>query len=141
MKKLIFVAAMACMAMPAFGGNSDVLTEEEKCLAMAIYYESRGESVIGQYAVADVVINRVEDERFPDSICDVISQPNQFHWDPVTPQSSPTWNSAVNIAKSFLEVEPYRGITKGAVFFQRSSRIPPWADERVIKIGNHNFFT
>ena len=44
------------------------------CLATAIYFEARGEPMVGQVAVAQVIVNRVYDERFPDTVCDGINQ-------------------------------------------------------------------
>ena len=44
------------------------------CLATAIYFEARGEPMVGQVAVAQVIVNRVYDERFPDTVCDVVKQ-------------------------------------------------------------------
>ena len=46
--------------------------EQHRCLAQAIYYEARSESRIGQLAVADVVLNRVDDRRYPNTICGVV---------------------------------------------------------------------
>ncbi|MAP95002.1 MAG: hypothetical protein CMK07_08640 [Ponticaulis sp.] len=48
--------------------------QEHKCLAEAIYYEARSEAVLGQIAVAEVVLNRVKDYRYPDTVCDVVFQ-------------------------------------------------------------------
>ncbi len=47
---------------------------ELHCLTEAIYYEARGESIEGQIAVAEVIINRVDSKRYPNSVCGVISQ-------------------------------------------------------------------
>ena len=44
------------------------------CMALNIYYESRSDNLAGQYAVADVVLNRVQDSRYPNTVCDVIQQ-------------------------------------------------------------------
>ena len=44
------------------------------CLAMNIYHEARADNLAGQYAVADVVLNRVKDSRYPDTICEVVMQ-------------------------------------------------------------------
>ena len=44
------------------------------CLAEAIYYEARGEAIQGQYAVAEVILNRVDSKRYPDTICKVVNQ-------------------------------------------------------------------
>lgn len=50
------------------------------CLAETIYHEARGESFEGQRAVAAVVLNRTLDDNFPDTICKVVYQRNQFSW-------------------------------------------------------------
>src|SRR3546814_3191432 len=54
------------------------LDPELKCLAGAVYFESKGETLAGQLAVARVVINRSQSGDFPDSICGVVYQPSQF---------------------------------------------------------------
>src|SRR3546814_1697830 len=51
---------------------------ELRCLAGAVYFESRGESLAGQLAVAHVIINRAESGRFPSSYCGVVHQRSQF---------------------------------------------------------------
>lgn len=138
--KIAAIAILGFFSAVAIAENHPKLTQEEKCLAMSIYYEARGEPKAGQYAVADVVLNRVEDQRFPDTICDVIKQKNQFHWKKVLPKPNENWFLAAVIAKDILSNETHRGITDGAIFFQKSARVPPYADERTKKIGNHNFF-
>lgn len=145
MKKLIQIkiAAIAIVTLLSAAAIADInksITKETQCLAMSIYYEAKGEPISGQYAVADVVLNRVEDERFPDTICEVITQKNQFHWQKVVPRSNMNWLLAVSIANDVIVNDTHRGITEGAVFFQRSARIPVYADERTKTIGNHNFF-
>jgi spore germination cell wall hydrolase CwlJ-like protein len=47
-------------------------------MAMAIYHESRGEPIIGQAGIGYVIMNRVGDKDFPDSVCKIINQPHQF---------------------------------------------------------------
>ena len=51
-----------------------------KCLALNIYHEARSEPPVGRYAVAWVTLNRVEHEKFRDTICKVVYQPGQFSW-------------------------------------------------------------
>lgn len=48
------------------------------CLAVAVFFEARGETTMGQYAVAEVVMNRVEDPRYPDTVCEVVFEDSQF---------------------------------------------------------------
>jgi len=56
------------------------LNPELQCLAVAIHLEARSESILGQQLVAQVILNRVKDPSFPDSICKVVFQPKQFSW-------------------------------------------------------------
>ena len=56
-------------ALPSAKGD-----EQWRCLATAIYFESRGEPLMGQIAVAEVILNRVDDRRFPNSVCAVTTQ-------------------------------------------------------------------
>ena len=56
------------------------MISELMCLATAIFFEARGEPLEGQYAVADVIMNRVEDSRYPDNVCDVVNEPKQFSY-------------------------------------------------------------
>ena len=51
-----------------------MIAEALMCMALNIYHEARNQSVVGQVAVAEVVMNRVEDSRFPDTICEVVKQ-------------------------------------------------------------------
>lgn len=53
---------------------SETVYPELYCMALNIYHEARADHIAGQYAVADVVLNRVEDTRYPNSICEVIKQ-------------------------------------------------------------------
>ena len=51
------------------------------CMAHAIYFEARSESTVGQIAVAQVIMNRVSDHRFPDSVCNVVTDGLRYSWD------------------------------------------------------------
>ena len=51
---------------------------ELMCLAVAIFFEARGEPHTGQEMVAEVVMNRVEHHKFPDTVCDVVYEDRQF---------------------------------------------------------------
>ena len=61
-------------------GVAETDRDEIYCAAQNIYFESRGEPDIGQVAVALVVLNRVNDRRWPSTICDVVWQDKQFSW-------------------------------------------------------------
>lgn len=77
--------------------------EESKCLAGAVYFEARAESLEGQLAVAEVVLNRAASGEYPATICEVVKQPAQFsfvrdgHFPPID-ESSVAWRTAVVVA-------------------------------------------
>tara|TARA_B100001094_G_C18191648_1_gene807707 strand:+ start:178 stop:834 length:657 start_codon:yes stop_codon:yes gene_type:complete len=74
------------------------------CMALNIYYESRSDNLAGQYAVADVVLNRMHDDRYPDTICDVVRQgPVRESWktkqDPDLPEDQRKYNPIRNMCQ------------------------------------------
>jgi hypothetical protein len=63
--------------------SNDILTGDHtdlECLALNIYYESRGESILGQELVAQVTMNRYRMKGYPMTICGVVKQKKQFSW-------------------------------------------------------------
>ena len=69
--------------MPPNGADVD-------CLAQAIYFESRGEPLDGQIAVAEVVLNRVDDRRFPNTVCGVTHHVSPAASSPTSATATPT---------------------------------------------------
>ena len=122
---------------------------EFECLAKALYFESRGESVKGQAAVAEVVLNRVESPKFPSTVCGVVNQGGQGgcqfsftcdgHSDAVREKGA--WIVAAKIAKAMMDGAP-RTLTDGATYFHTPSVRPSWARkfELTAKIGSHIFY-
>tara|TARA_A100001035_G_scaffold231353_1_gene193493 strand:- start:1120 stop:1809 length:690 start_codon:yes stop_codon:yes gene_type:complete len=77
---------------------------EAVCMALNIYYESRSDNLAGQYAVADVVLNRVQDSRYPNSVCEVIKEgPVRESWktkkDPDLSESERIFNPIRNMCQ------------------------------------------
>ena len=119
-------------------------------LACNIYFESRGESRAGMIAVALVTLNRVDSERFPNNITDVVYQKYQFSWhtdglsDKVNNLKS--WNNAVHIASYILGIDtkeyPYVDITDGSLFYHSVKVSPDWAETSnvIVRIDNHLFY-
>ena len=102
------------------------------CVALAVYFESRGESEEGQRAVASVVWNRLEDPRWPSNACKVVTQPNQFAV-LSEPTDAKAWQKAVLAAKDAK-------ITRNteAVFFATPGH--HLSRTYLETIGNHEFF-
>lgn len=122
--------------------------EEIECLAMNIYFESRGEAVLGQQAVAWVTLNRVNSERYPDTICEVVWQPSQFSWThdgrSDTPHELEAWNRAQVIAE-MVYYQYYNAAmdpTSGSTMFHGAHINPYWSSSynRVVRIDNHIFY-
>ena len=122
-----------------------VVNERElKCLAEAIYHESRSKHMKRRYAVAHVVLNRVEDKRWAESVCAVVYQKYQFSWTKDKPKvkDKQAWQKAKEIAYDLL-VEHHLGIrddssiTNGSLFFKTNSYHK--GTIKVAKIGNHYF--
>jgi N-acetylmuramoyl-L-alanine amidase len=114
------------------------------CLARNVYFEARGEPEAGQYAVAEVTMNRKASGRYPDTVCGVVYERQAFSWTAVDilpePEGDP-WQRAQEIAE-----EVYYGrhtpVLNGALFFHATYVKPDWAGERrrVARIGNHVFY-
>lgn len=116
---------------------------ELRCLAGAVYFESRGESLVGQLAVAHVVLNRAQSGRFPKSLCGVVHQPSQFSFVrggrmPAV-RNAAQWSNAVAIAQ-IARNGSWKNHAPGALFFHARYVSPGWRKTRVAQIDNHIFY-
>ncbi|WP_443189657.1 cell wall hydrolase [Novosphingobium sp. Rr 2-17] len=120
------------------------LSSEMRCLASAIYFEARGESLDGQLAVGNVVINRVQSGRFPASYCGVVYQPEQFSFVhgrsmPSVREGSSAWREAVAIAQ-IADDGSWKSPAPGALFFHATRVSPNWRLTRLARVDNHVFY-
>ena len=125
--------------------------EQFECLAEALYFEARGESIKGQVAVAEVILNRVESSKFPDTVCGVINQGTgrkyacQFtytcdgHAEKVNEPRA--YARVAKIAKAMLSGLPRR-LTDGATYYHTTAVAPNWSRKfaHVATIGVHKFY-
>ena len=164
--------AVTIVAAISIGPSAKALTElsyednEIRCMAQNIYHEARGDNYAGQIAVADVVLNRVADSRYPDTVCGVIKQAKlsqwwleqgkevplknqcQFSWycdgrsDEITDEAS--WHQALAISYSMIVTGVYTGITEGATHYHATYVDPYWASSHQMNligpIGSHIFY-
>lgn len=121
----------------------EILTSAIMCLALNIYNEARGEPLRGQYAVAEVVLNRQADRRWPDRTCDVVYQPYQFSWTlkKFTVSEEAQLELAIRIAREVLEDRHTRVLTCADHYHNHTVR-PVWTRNMKIEtvIGNHIFY-
>ena len=124
------------------------LDEQANCLATAVYFEARGESVEGQLAVARVVMNRAASGRYPPDWCSVMKQPWQFSFvNPRTGQypsvdtTSASWARAQGIARlAVANVVP--SVDGNVLWYHATYVAPSWGRRLAIsqKIGAHIFY-
>jgi N-acetylmuramoyl-L-alanine amidase len=118
---------------------------EHECLAGAVYFEAKGESLQGQLSVAEVVLNRARSGRFPASVCGVVKQRGQFSFIrgggfPPIARASAAWRKAVAVAHIARE-ELAEGAAPRALFFHARYVSPGWRGlTRVAAVGNHIFY-
>lgn len=122
----------------------DALDKEMQCLAGTVYFESKGESLQGQLAVARVVLARVASSRFPDSICGVVFQRRQFSFIrrgkmPPIRTGHQQWRNAVAISKIAVN-DGWKSSVEGALFFHARYVSPGWRLTRMATIDNHIFY-
>ena len=128
------------------------------CLALNIYHETRSQALVEQIAVSQVVLNRVADKRFPNTICGVVKQaityknsnkpvPHkcQFSWycdgKKDEPKNTKAWHNALQVAKT-VQSTVTLDITEGATHYHATYVRPDWAKTktRTARIGRHIFY-
>jgi len=124
--------------------------KEQRCLAMTLYWEAKGEGEDGMIAVAAVVLNRVKHPAFPNSVCGVVHHgreegPCQFSWwcdgKSDWPQNSKIWRRAEGIANKALH-KKLSDPTGGSLYYHHTAILPSWrtAFTRTAVIGRHAFY-
>ncbi|WP_319951535.1 cell wall hydrolase [Sphingomonas caeni] len=116
---------------------------ELNCLAVGVYYESKGEPLAGQLAVAEVILNRAASGRFAHSVCGVIKQPGQFSFVRrgvlPTPPNNAQWRRAMAVAQ-VARKDLWDSPAEDALYFHARYVSPRWKRSRVGVIGNHIFY-
>jgi spore germination cell wall hydrolase CwlJ-like protein len=168
MKEAILAAGLMMVPIPHQETNytptvPTFIQSEINCLADNIYFESRSESFAGQLAVAHVVMNRVHDKRFPDTVCKVIHDgPHyksadgkmypkknrcQFSWycdglsDDIPERHKKWFASVASVALSVYNGQ-YKDITEGATHYHADYVHPRWAKvyTKTTTIDTHIFY-
>ncbi|MGE4430023.1 MAG: cell wall hydrolase [Sphingobium sp.] len=120
------------------------LDKDTHCLATAIFYESRSESLEGQLAVGRVIVNRADSNRFGKDMCSVIAQRGQFSFvrGGVIPEPNtrrPAWKTAIAIAL-IAQDNAWTSKAEGALYFHARRVAPGWRHSKVAVIDNHIFY-
>ena len=134
------------------------------CLALNTYHEAKNQSMIGQIATAQVVMNRVADDRYPNTVCEVVKQgPHRPSWEnpekeyPVrhrcqfswycdgksdVPKNEKAWKKAQDVAFLVLYNRINLDVTEGATHYHATYVRPAWArtKTRTTRIEKHIFY-
>ena len=131
------------LAQAVAAQDSAAADDALQCLAGAIYFESKGEPLTGQLAVAEVIINRAKSGRFPADVCAVVKQRGQFSF--VRGGQIPTitkgasYRTAIAVAKVAL-ASAWNSPADKALYFNTPDRRPSVRAIKVASIGNHVFY-
>lgn len=127
----------------AAGQNIASLGAEVECMAKVVHHEAANQSLQGQLAVAQLILNRVKSPLFPKSVCGVVNQPGQFFSTRAyaAPIHSPRWHTSVAIARIAMLADMPE-IAPGALFYHAAFVTPPWSHRRVkvARIGENVFY-
>lgn len=120
------------------------LSREMECLAGAVYFEARSETLAGQLAVGRVIVTRAASGRFPSSYCGVVYQPSQFSFIhanamPWVDHDTAKWRQAVKIAV-IADNGAWKSPVEGAMFFHAAHIAPSWGKTRMARVDNHVFY-
>ena len=156
----VVAVSLAGLAIPASDDQVALVTPEKApgldysssldCMALNIYHEARGEPRDGQLAVAQVVMNRVKDPRFPNTVCGVVQEGGenpgcQFSWWCDGRSDRPTdraaWQESLDLAQAVLDGK-FDDPTGGALWYHADHVQPAWrmAITKGPKIGRHIFY-
>ena len=129
------------------------------CMALALYFEARGEPVTGQIAVGHVILNRVLDKRFPESVCEVVFQGQTYKSKPDLPirnkcqfsfwcdgksdkpKNYAAYQEAVYLSRMILNSD-FSDPTEGSTHYHTIEILPSWASSKtsIVRINNHIFY-
>ena len=136
-----------------------MIAEAIVCLALNVYHEAKNQSLAGQIAVAEVVMNRVDDPRYPNNVCDVVKQGLTYKWKPSVPirnqcqfswycdgksdiaKEKDAWQESVSVAKGvyYGYLDAY---LEGATHYHAYYVNPSWAETKtyITRIDDHIFY-
>ena len=160
----VTVLMMTVVAYAEVNDYQDMLeqqqySEQHQCLSLNLYHEARGDSRLGQRAVGFVTLNRVYDNRYPSTICDVVYQAHldgngnprrnqcQFSWycdgKSDTPRDLVMWDEIQSLAHEIIaQYGTVEDFTESAVMYHASYVNPYWASsyDRTVRIDTHIFY-
>ena len=140
-------AKRSLAALTAENAATATAGADHECLAVAVYFEARGETLDGQLAVAEVVLNRSRSGQYPADVCAVVKQKAQFSFVrngqfPTADRASSAWKKAVAVAK-VAQDKLVTKLPRNVLFYHADYVAPSWGKRltRQAKIGTHIFYS
>lgn len=130
-----------------------MILEATMCLALNMFYEARNENVMGRLMVAEVTLNRVAADNFPDTVCEVVWQNKQFSWTHDGLSDEPkklnnvfdrkAWDEIQLLAMDVMTYPEYALLGSNATHYHTIDVKPYWVEDMDIegKVGKHLFYT
>lgn len=146
--KLVLRAAALAVAVTSLGGCSFLGMQlgmtrmsEKECLMRAMYFESNRSSPEGMLAVGTVVMNRVNDPRYPRSVCGVVGQKNQFAQGVLSKKMTDSGAVlAAQVADQVLSGTRHPGVRNAQHFHTAGLRFPYNNMHYVLEAGGNEFY-
>jgi spore germination cell wall hydrolase CwlJ-like protein len=152
LSKRLILPVLLCLIASLYADDTQAssIEAEHQCLALALYWEARGETRPGIVAVGWTILNRANSPKFPATLCGVVHQGGekkgcQFSWwcdgKSDRPRDRDSW-TRVRVIASELLTNPPPDPTGGALFFHSTKIGVPWTRKRkrTARIGNHVFY-
>ena len=130
-----------------------MILEATMCLALNMFYEARNENIMGRLMVAEVTLNRVAADNFPDTVCEVVWQNKQFSWTHDGLSDEPkklnnvfdrqAWDEIQRLAMDVMTYPEYALLGSNATHYHTIDVKPYWVEDMQIegKVGKHLFYT
>ncbi len=148
--KVILTLILMFIALPA---TADTQETSLDCMAKNIYFEARGDGALAMLLVGQVTLNRIESNRFPNTVCGVVTQHKQFSWfsdglsDTAPVNTSPAekekWKKATMLARTLLtKGNVLNDLTNGSLHYHNHDVNPTWnknMDVALVHVG-HIFY-
>ena len=154
-KKLLFWGIVFLIPVRV---SASELSPDLACMAEAVYYEARDQSILGQFAVAVVIQNRIKDPRWPSTACGVVRDGKYWKGNPIRnqcqfsywcdgkperPAEKEAWELAIWIAEKVLTSSFIIEGLEEATHYHATHVQPEWSQSQVFcaKIGDHKFYS
>ena len=141
---IALAASLSSVAALLHAGGTNVPkhdSKQMKCIVDMAYHESRGESTKGMVATVFVLLNRLEDERFPKTPCSIVYQKGQYEWvgKGAKVKEPKLYEQSREVVNDVLSGR-YPDYSKGAIFFNSNHKPPVFGAKCTTRIGGHSFW-